>query len=249
VARSLLGSFVSGARQVLTAQLFISVMAVALAGWTLAVTNEVLRERDRLRERVIQLEQTMAARGEMPPPAPAVVERPAPLAQDYPGSIEPAGSRPASVDATGTGARDVGRFIGDLFAPPPPMRLVVLHAYSSADQASAQRIAAELARVAEVRVEVAATARRRGRQAGYAYYDGRQSRAAAALVQQVNDIARGQSIAPWSAQLRGTALPAQGEYAADRLDIVLPPLPAPPRIDADAEQPPIDAQLPPAPTP
>ena len=66
------------------------------------------------------------------------------------------------------------------------------------------------------------------REAGYAYFDGRQSAAAAALVGQFNDAARQRQIAPWSAQLRGTALPSQGEYSADRVDLLLPALPAPP---------------------
>jgi hypothetical protein len=69
------------------------------------------------------------------------------------------------------------------------------------------------------------------------YYDGRQSRAAAALVQQFNDVAREEDIAAWAAQLRGTALPARGEYAAGRIDIVLPPLPTPARMDPAALQP------------
>jgi hypothetical protein len=73
------------------------------------------------------------------------------------------------------------------------------------------------------------------RPSGYAYFDGRQSQRAAALVAQFNDISRRYEIAAWSAQLRGVALPAQGQYGAERLDIVLPALPAtaapPTRID------------------
>jgi hypothetical protein len=62
------------------------------------------------------------------------------------------------------------------------------------------------------------------RQSGYSYFDGRQNRAAAALMQRFHDIARENEVAAWSAQLRGNALPAQGEYTADRMDVVLPPL-------------------------
>jgi hypothetical protein len=240
MARSLLGSFVRGSRQVLTAQLLISVFAVGLAGWTLGVTNELIRERDRLRERVIQLEETMAARGEMPPQPPAVVERP--LTPDYPGSVgageapvEDGAEQPADAGSDSAAPmdveRDIGRIIGELFAPPPPMRRVVLHVRSQNDQPYAERLAAELMQTADVRAVVTIMAPRDARPSGYAYYDGRQSRAAASLVQQFNDLARRNQIAPWSAQLRGTALPAQGEYDASRLDIVLPPLPAPQRID------------------
>lgn len=224
MSRSLLRSFVSGTRQMLSAQLFISICAVALAAWTLSVTNELIRERDRLRERVIQLEETMAARGEMPPSPAAVVRTP--VAPDYPGSIAEAagGVQLAAQDAE---ENPFGRVIGDLFAPAPPMQIVVLHARSERDAEIARQIAEELAQTSEVRALVA-VAPRQARAAGYTYYDGRQSRAAAELVQQFNDIARREEIASWSAQLRGTALPARGEYTADRLDILLPALPPPP---------------------
>lgn len=210
----------------LSAQLFISVCAVALAAWTLGVTNELIRERDRLRERVIQLEETMAARGEMPPSPTAVVRTPA--APDYPLSIEAAqppdsgldrAPPPASVEQS-----PFDRVIGDLFAPAPPIQTLVLHARGEQDAVIARRIGAELMQTAGVRALVA-VAPRRARTAGYTYYDGRQSRAAAALVQQFNDIARREEIAAWAAQLRGTALPARGEYTADRVDILLPALP------------------------
>jgi hypothetical protein len=46
-----------------------------------------------------------------------------------------------------------------------------------------------------------------------------------------HETARRLEIAQWSAQLRGTALPAQGEFTADRLDIILPPLPPQPTPD------------------
>jgi hypothetical protein len=46
-------------------------------------------------------------------------------------------------------------------------------------------------------------------------------------VTQFHDVARRNQLTPWSSQLRGVALPAEGEYTADRLDLVLPPLPEP----------------------
>ena len=238
MARSLLGAFVSGARGMLSAQLFVSIGAVALAGWTLAVTNQVIRERDLLQERVIQLEASMADRGIVVPATQTVVD--APATGDgalYPGEVGqtaltlPATTDTSSADASAQSAdaqRDIGRVIGELFAPAPPMRVVVLHVRAQEDAESARRIAAELTRTAKVHVVIDVMPAREGRQSGFAYFDGRQNRAAAALVTQFHDIARRDNIAPWSAQLRGVALPAQGEYTPDRLDIVLPALPPPP---------------------
>ena len=71
MARSLLEALVRGTRQMLTAQLIVSIGAVALAGWTLAITSDVIRERDQLRERVIQLETAMGAQGMVVPAKPA----------------------------------------------------------------------------------------------------------------------------------------------------------------------------------
>lgn len=243
----------------LTAQLFVSIGAVGLAGWTLAVTNDLIRDRDRLRERVIQLEQSLADRGVVVPPAPTVVaQTQTPNTDLYPGSVElpaPAEEAPAAADPTTDQApetparaeptppastpapetraptdRNIGRLIGDLFAPAPPLRTVILHVRSDADVQTAQRIAAELTQSANVRAVAVVMSARDQRQSGFAYYDGRQNRAATELVTQFHDIARSAEIAAWSAQLRGTALPAQGEYTADRLDIVLPPLPPPPNL-------------------
>lgn len=243
MARSILQSFVSGTRQVLAAQLVVSVGAVALAGWTLAVTNEVIRERDRLRERVIQLEEEMGTRGIVVPPPPAVVGAgPSRSETAYPGEVgletdadasrerpdgAPAEPEPASPERAEDAGFNPGQIFTDLFAPAPPMRTLVLHARNERDAAIAGRLAEELRRATEMRVVVRTMPPRDQRQSGYAYYDGRQSRAAAALVVRFNDIARQHEIASWSVQLRGVALPAQGEYTADRTDIVLPPLPAP----------------------
>lgn len=275
MAKSLLGSFVGGTRQMLAAQLFISIGAVALAGWTLSVTTELIRERDRLRERVIQLEETMAGSGVTVPAAPArvdaapqtppagaayppsapppdrVIEEPAPQpeptpapghetppltrapvqpapVQPEPAPAEPPRTEPAPPRAeTPAPAFDPGQILADLFAPAPPVRLVVLHARNRTDAVAAQRIAREMAAGAEIQVLVDVMAAGDQRASGYAYFDGRQSRAAASLVARFNDTARRYEIAPWSAQLRGVALPAQGEYTADRVDIVLPPLPPP----------------------
>jgi hypothetical protein len=126
-----------------------------------------------------------------------------------------------------------GQIIGDLFTPPPPMRTIVLHARSAGDARVAQRIGEDMQRAGDIRVGVVVMTPRDQRQSGYSYFDGRQSRPAADLMQRFHDIARRNEVAAWSAQLRGVALPAQGEFTADRMDIVLPPLPPPPinRLD------------------
>jgi hypothetical protein len=260
MARSLLRSFVSGTRQMLTAQLIVSIGAVALAGWTLAVTNDLIRERDRLKERVIQLEQSMGDQGIVVPSTTATVDQPAaPTANAYPpeqtgapppattepapqsGAAQPPSQSPAPADTPTThppakGAFNPAQIIGDLFTPPPPLRTVVLHVRGRSDAAMAERIAHSFGEQISASVDVMQPGD--PRQSGYAYYDGRQSRSAAALVARFNDMARRYQVAPWSAQLRGVALPAQGDYSTDRLDIVLPPLPAPPaapqRVDPRA---------------
>jgi len=260
MANSLLQSFVSGTRAMLSAQLIVSVGAVALAGWTLGVTNELIRERDRLQERVIQLEETMAARGDIPPAPTAVVEPVTTGGTDivYPGSIggavaptieeEPVPADPASpAPATATPEerpaeaapqqRDLGSIVTGLFGPAPPLRTIVLHARSAEDGRIASRIAHALQEGNEARVLIDVMPPGDTRQSGYAYFDGRQSRAAADVVARFHETARGMQVAQWSAQLRGIALPAQGEYTADRLDIVLPPLPAPAPADPAARAP------------
>jgi hypothetical protein len=278
MARSLLGSFVSGTRQMLFVQLLVSVGAVALTGYTLAVTNNAIRERDRLNERVIQLEQTLVESGvSTPAPNPEPV-RDTPEPPKYPGSeggetvieqvppepeaptesprdetppapeqapvetpVTPPREAPApSGDAGGQTAGEPARpapnldlaaqLLRDLLTPPPPLRNVVLHIRSRADYDEARRIAAALAGDS-LSFSIAIMGPNDATQTGYAYYHGRQSRAAAELAQRVQDAARSAEIAAWSAQLRGTALPAQGDYTPDRLDIVLPALPA--------EQPPV----------
>ena len=235
MAQSPIGAFVSGARGLLTTQLFISVAAVALAGWTLAVTNQLVRERALLQERVIQLEAAMAERGMVVPPA-QTVRAPGPdIAALYPGEVgATALSAPAGPEAntapepSAAAQRDLRQMIGGLFSPAPPLRVVVLHVRDAADVEPARAIAAELSDLADLHVVIDIMPARDGRQSGYSYFDGRQNRAAADLVTDFHDIARAQGLAPWSAQLRGTALPAQGEYTADRLDLMLPPLPTPP---------------------
>lgn len=239
MARSLLGSFVSGTRAMLAVQLFVGVAAIALSGWTLSVTNNVIRERDRLRERVIQLEETMASRGIVVPSAPTVVQTPArDQVDEYPPAAgttaAPADAAPtdgAAPPAAAADQRGIGDMIGDAIGPAPPLRRVVLHVRSEADEPLARRIAVELQRSQHIDVAVRVMPPRDARQSGYAYFDGRQSRAAADLVTRFHDAARTAQIAPWSAQLRGVALPAQGEYTPDRIDIVLPPLP----VEAPAE--------------
>ena len=179
--KTVLNSFVTGTRALLVAQLIACIGAIALAGWTLGVTGQVLRERNRLQERVIQLEEAMAASGVIP----------------------------------------------------PPLSTVVIHVRSDIDLAAAESIARAL-QADHVRALINVMTASDQRPSGYAYFDGRQSRAAADIVARFHDLAREQQVAQWSAQLRGTALPARGEYTADRLDIVLPPLPPPPPPPVEA---------------
>jgi len=238
MANSLIQAFVSGTRALLSAQLIVAVGAVAIAGWTLGVTNQIIRERDRLQERVIQLEETIAARGEIPPPPAAVVQVQAARGDIvYPGSIanafEPS-ANPSAADAAPIVAappiqpdRNFGSIVTSLFGPAPPLRTVVLHVRAQQDADEASRIASALQRD-DVRVLIAVAPQGDPRPPGYAYFDGRQSRAAADAVSRFHEAARNLQLAQWSAQVRGTALPAQGEYTADRLDIILPALPAPP---------------------
>ncbi len=232
MARSLLSAFVTSTRALLVAQLIACVGAIALAGWTLGVTNQVLRERNRLQERVIQLEEAMAASGVIPPPPTAVVAAPAPSDAAYPGSIVNARSPETNADTLGNDApaseqRNFGSVISTLFGPAPPLRTVVLHVRADSDFASAAKLARAL-QSDNINVLINVMTASDQRPSGYAYFDGRQSRAAADIVARFHDLAREQQVAQWSAQLRGTALPARDEYSADRLDIVLPPLPPPP---------------------
>lgn len=246
MARSVLGSFVSGTRQVLFVQLFISVGAVGVAGWTLAVTNDLIAQRGTLNERVIQLEEELA-RNNIVPPSRMTEAAPPPTAEGaYPPStpmpeptpvddaVKPADgvTPPAGTPATRGEVQAQRPEIAEnrqfnpatIFAPAPPLRTIVLHVRAEDDSTLARRIARELASN-EVDVAIDVMEPRDPRQSGYAYFDGRQSRAAALAVQQFNEAARRLEIAPWAVQLRGIALPAQGEYTPDRLDIVLPPLP------------------------
>lgn len=231
--KSVLNSFVTSTRALLVAQLIVCVGAIALAGWTLGVTGQVLRERNRLQERVIQLEEAMASTGVIPPPPTAVVAAPTPSDAAYPGSI--ANARPPGGDAAAepqttsaeTDPRNIGSVINSLFGPAPPLSTVVIHVRSNIDLAAAESIARALG-ADDVRALINVMTASDQRPSGYAYFDGRQSRAAADIVARFHDLAREQQVAQWSAQLRGTALPARGEYTADRLDIVLPPLPPPP---------------------
>ena len=232
MARSLLSTFVSSTRALLVAQLIACIGAVALAGWTLGVTNQVLRERNRLQERVIQLEEAMAASGVIPPSTqtdeayPSSIANARALSEEQ---TEESGDIVAAADAP----QNIGSVINSLFGPAPPLSTVVLHIRSQADFAAAETIARAL-QDEEVRVLINVMSTGDQRQSGYAYFDGRQSRAAADIVARFHDAAREQQVAPWSAQLRGTALPARDEYTADRLDIVLPPLPPPPPpVDPD----------------
>jgi hypothetical protein len=206
-ARSQLKALLTAARRVLTLQVLLSVFAAALAGWTLAVTTTLLRERDRMRERVIQLEEALASEN---------IIVPAPLA-----SVQ---TRPGYPPALGRPANAASSF-ADLIAPAPPLRLLVVHVRAPEERDAATLLATQLGRqngIAETHVAIMVS---EPRPSGYYYFDGRQSAAAAALAARFNDAAREAGLAPWSAQLRATALPARGEYGAERVDIVLPALP------------------------
>jgi hypothetical protein len=241
MAQSLLKRLVSGTRQMLAVQVFVSVLAVALAGWTLAITNEVIRERDHLRERVVLLEGELATRGIVVPSGPAVVSSPG--SRGYPNEVGPALRQAAAAeDASTESGFDARDILGDIFAPAPPLRVLVLHARNDADGDAAQRLGADLGD-ADVRVIVNVMAPREPQQSGYVYYDGRQSRAAAALVARFNDAARRTEIPQWSAQPRALALPAEGEFTPDRVDIVLPMLPPAPPSPAPLTPPPFEPPI------
>lgn len=272
MARSLLQSFVSGTRQMLAVQLFVSVGTVALAGYTAMITNRAIAERNRLNERVIQLEQALGEADIVPPEAVTIPTAP-PTESLYPPSLEGATTEtvtpePAPVDDTTTAAEptptrppptpprdqttteatppasvddakpepqatpqaptfDPAQILRDLLTPPPPLRQVVLHVRAQSDVDEAQRVARALAANSDLSVTIDVMPAGDTRQSGYAYFHGRQASAAAEVVQRLQDAARAAEIAPWVAQLRGSALPASGEYTADRLDVVLPALPAP----------------------
>lgn len=215
----LLRALVGGTRQMLAVQLFTSVVVIALAAWSLAITNQIIRERDRLRERVVQLEEELGARGIVVPATPAVVSTQTPRRDVYPAEVGLEATAPEQVF-------DPGRIVGDFFAPAPDLHTLVIHARNEADGEQARQLAESIERESALQVLVNVLAPRDPRASGYAYYDGRHSRAAAAAVAQFNDSARRAAIPQWSAQLRGTALPEQGEFSAGRLDIVLPSLPA-----------------------
>lgn len=212
-----LQTLISGTRRVLTLQVLLSIFAIALAGWTLAITTELLRERERLTDRVIQLEETLASRNIVVPPRQAMVE----AAPAYPPEVGLAHEARDQLDAR--------QALSDLFAPAPPLSTIVVHVRAETDIGLAVGVARSIAEAAPTQeADIRLMPARDPRAAGYYYFDGRQSGAAADFVARFNDAARRAELAPWSAQLRGTALPARGEFTAGRLDIVLPSLPPPP---------------------
>lgn len=300
MARSLLQSFVSGTRQMLAVQLFVSVSTVALAGYTAMVTNRAIAERNRLNERVIQLEQTLGEADIVPPEAVAIpteqptetlyppslegattttvtpedvppedtttsIQEPTPPTTTQPPVREPPVREPPvrqpptrdepatttpppqTVDETKpetqttpqTPAFDPAQLLRDLLTPPPALRTVVLHVRARTDVDEAQRVARALAANSNLNVTIDVMPPNDARESGYSYFHGRQGSAAATVVQRLQEAARAAEIAPWVAQLRGAALPANGEYTADRVDVVLPALP-PPRATV---RPPINRQL------
>ncbi|MEQ1619427.1 MAG: hypothetical protein ABL883_13915 [Terricaulis sp.] len=213
--KPLLQSLIGGVRRVLALQVLLSIFAAALAAWTLAVTTGVMRERDRLNDRVIQLEGELASRNIVVPPPQRIVE----ASPAYPPEVAA-----AAASSTGFNASEA---LTDLFAPPPPLARVVLHVRAESDAEAARELVRQMQTQS---LDVSAHLLPAGADwsSGYYYFDGRQSASAAQIVARFNDAARKRELAPWSAQLRGTAMPARGEFGADRLDIVLPQLPPPP---------------------
>lgn len=243
MTRPLLNRFVRGARQVLALQLLLAIGLVAIAGWTLGVTSELMRERESMRSRIAQLEETLVGHDIVVPSTATVVESTA--AQRARDVYPPAAPAEAQIAASEDSAFNPTQIIGDLFTPPPAMRVVIVHVRNAAEARIAAQLTAELARNASVEAFVSIMPAREQRPAGYSYFDGRQSGAAAALLQIFHETARRIGVAPWSAQLRGVALPAQGQYTPDRLDIVLPALspaqtqrldPAPPEPVVDTPE-------------
>jgi hypothetical protein len=211
--RSLLQALLGSARRALALQVLLSVFAIALAGWTLSVTASLLREQAKANDRIVQLEETLASNNIVPPPPRARVE----AQPGYPPSV-----------AAGAESRGAGPSVADLFAPPPPLRRLVVHVREQEDLASATAIAKVVTEAAGMPSASVALMARDPRPPGYYYFDGRQSAEAAELAARFNDAARDTGLAPWSARLRATALPSSGEYAANRVDIVLPALPPAP---------------------
>lgn len=217
--RSLLQSMVNGTRRVLGLQVLLGVVAIALTAWTLDTVDNAMSERTRLADRVIQLEEALASSGiVVPPPAPVVLQ----AEPTYPPHVG------AAAGGVGDSRFDPRRAIGDLFSAPPPITEIVLHVRGENDLARAKELLAGAGSRSLAQAAVALMPPGDVRAPGYFYFDGRQSASAADLVSAFNNAARRAEIAPWSAQLRGTALPARGEFAAERLDLILPELPPPP---------------------
>ncbi len=132
MARSLLGSFVSGTRQVLFVQLFVSVGAVSLAGWTLAVTNDLIRERASLNDRVIQLEEELA-KNNIVPPSVRVTEATPDTQDAYP---PPTPEAPVEPAAPADGAQPVDETGRPVEPAPPPTETPGSRGEASANRAN-----------------------------------------------------------------------------------------------------------------
>lgn len=218
MAKSRLRMLLNATRRVLALQLALSVLAVALTAWALATVSELQAARTRLDERVIQLEGALASRSiVVPPPAPVVIAAQA----AYPPQTGPGQTPQAERQQF-----DPRRTLSELFSPPPPLQRIVVHVRSEADRALAEQMAAQAWPGLDIEVRV--TPPRGPWSDGYYYYDGRQNAPASVLADAFSDVAREGQTATWSAQLRGVALPARGEFSAGRLDVILPALPPPP---------------------
>lgn len=240
MARPLLNRFVRGVRQILALQLILAIGLVAMAGWTLGLTSELMIERDRQRTRIVQLEEALVANDIVVPSTANVVEAPAQRARDVYPPPAPAEAMIAPLAPREDGAFNPTQMLAEMFTPTPAMRVVIVHVRSEAEARIAAPIVADMAAAAGIEAYVALMPTREQRSAGYSYFDGRQSGPAAALLQSFHDSARRAGVAPWSAQLRGVALPAQGPYTPERLDI-MPPALSPTqiqRLDPDPPPPP-----------
>ena len=202
MADGLLQRFVRGVRQVVALQLIIALFAVALAGWTLGVTGELMRERESLRARVAQLEETLVSNDVVVPSAANVLETPMQRARNAYPPAAPAGAELGVVAESEASAL---RIISDLFTPAPAMAVVIVHVRNDAEARIAAPIAELFAQQSSLRVLISIMPPRDPRGPGYFYFDGRQSGAAAALMQSFHDIARGAEVAPWSAQVLAQA--------------------------------------------
>lgn len=222
MAASTLQSFVNGMRQMLTLQLFVGVAAVALAGWTAAVTNEVIRERDALKGRVAQLETEIGILGgEIPDPIEAIEVEEAPPVE------EAANTEDSADDVVVTEETTRDEVTPSPVVDTPAFQSVVLHIFTDLDRDEAEGIARDLDGLG-LKTSIELVPRNVVRRAFYSYSRREQQQAAGNLHQRIRDIARRRQIAAWNIDMRATL---NADAPADQFDIWLPTLP---QRDAEA---------------